>query len=593
MSRPVPIPPDLPEKIVRLLDGSITDEEFALLDRELAANEAAPAFYVEFVAAYVGLTELGSVVPMPGDAAGKPGLFDTEQLVELLRRSPQPAQKPVALRIEPELSEEEKRRKIESYARRQLEAFLEQQRIEAGPMPPSRPRWDLSATLSQTASMLKGIAHAGVRLVKAAAVVTLSVLIVALVWMWIAVHRPVATVVESVDARWESPVPEQVGLRPQRLRLEQGYARIRLKRGAELIVQAPSTVDLETANRIFMEAGWITARVPVEARGFTVLTPLSSVVDHGTEFGLLVNKESNAEVHVFDGRVGLQSKSGRGPGKPEKELVNGDAATIDGVGQVRQSLAKDRTRLFARTMPSADSFGFPGRRLSLADMVGGGNGLGTGVLGQGLDPSTGNPTETPIALDGLAAGFRPVPALLFIDGVFVPDGGMGPQAIASTGLAFDGFTDTVGVCGGAITDGAVFHARPFQPHGGVLPGHTESEGPSIGMPANAGITFDLEKIRSAMPDMRIERFTGSCGLSLTVRQYTQADAAAASADIRVLVDGRVRWNEIVSARSDDVHEIDVALKHDDRFLTLAVTQTGDYSRGWAMFAEPALELVIP
>jgi hypothetical protein len=383
-------------------------------------------------------------------------------------------------------------------------------------------------------------------------------------------------------------VPEQVGLRRQRLHLEQGYAHIRLRRGAELIVQAPSTIELETANRIFLDAGWITAKVPVEARGFTVSSPLSSVVDYGTEFGLLVDKESSAEVHVFDGRIGLQSRAGDSA-QPAQELLNGEAATIDGLGRVEQTLTKDRTRLFTRSMPAAGGFGVPGKRLDLADMIGGGNGLGTGALGQGLDPSTGEVAETPRALDGLSAGFRRVPALLFIDGVFVPDGSMGPQTIASAGLTFDAFSDTVGVCGGTISDGAVFHAKPFVPHKGVLAGHPDSQGPSIAIPANAGITFDLDRIRSAMPDVRIERLTGSCGLSATVRQYASDQAA----QVWILVDGRVQLHETVAAQSDDVLEVDIALNSGDRFLTLAVTQAAEYSRGWVMFEEPALELVVP
>jgi hypothetical protein len=589
MSLPTPIPPDLPEKIVRLLDGSITTEQFAQLDRELAGNEAAAAFYVEFVAAYVALTELGGVVPMPADASGDSGLLDTEKLIDLLKLNPQPVERPISLHLDPEVSPDQKRREIESYARRQLEAFLEQQRRETAEVPRSGSSWDLSATLSQTATVMEGIVRGGVRLVRAAAVVALSVLVIALVWAWVSSHRPVATIVESVDARWEKPVREQVGLRPQRLHLEQGYARIRLRRGAELIVQAPSTVELETANTIFLDAGWITAKVPVEARGFTVSTPLSSVVDYGTEFGLLVDKESSAEVHVFDGKIGLQARGGDSA-KPARALLNGEAATVDRGGQVQQTLAKNRTRLFTRTMPSADSFGFPGKRLDLADIVGGGNGLGTGVLGQGLDPSTGDVAETPRALNGLSAGFRRVPALLFIDGVFVPDGGMGPQTIASTGLTFDGFADTVGVCGGTVTDGAVFQTGPSSPHNGMLPGRPDSQGPSIALPANAGITFDLEKIRSAMPDVRIERFTGSCGLSATVRRYAPGDT---SAGVWVLVDGRTRWHKRVATLDNDVQRIDITLDSNDRFLTLAAAKTGEYSSGWVMFAEPALELAIP
>jgi ferric-dicitrate binding protein FerR (iron transport regulator) len=578
MSQPVPIPPDLPEKIVRLLDGSITDEDFAQLDHELAVNETALAFYVDFVAAYMSLMELGHVVPTP---------IDAEKLTELLKPDLQQAGRPLDLHFDPETSDEERRRKIESYANRQLETFLEQQRREMGTVSRSRRAYDVSEALSQTGALVEEILRAGSRVVKTVAVGALVVVLVGLTWIGISSQRPVATVVESVDARWESPVREQIGLRPQRLHLQQGYARIQLRQGAELIVQAPSTIDLDTPNRIFLEAGWITAKVPLEARGFTVRTPLSTVVDYGTEFGLVVNKESSGEVHVFEGRVGLQSVGTNGSGT---ELLKGEAATIDDVGRVRGALTKDRTRLFARTLPSADSFGFPGKRLDLSDMVGGGNGAGTGVLGQGLDPSTGGLVETPMILDGLSAGFRPVPALLFIDGVFVPDGGAGPQTISSTGVTFDRFPDTVGVCRETITDGAVFHVRSFQPHRGILPGREGSDTPSFGLPANAGITFDLKRIRSAMPDVSIARFRSECGLSETVRDFGPAHAGPVTVRVWVLVDGRVCLDKTFTAAERGVQEIDIPLKSEDRFLTLATTQVGDYSLGWVLFAEPALEL---
>jgi hypothetical protein len=590
MSQPVPIPSDLPEKIVRLLDGSITDEEFAQLDHELAVNEAALAFYVEFVAGYVNLTELGHVVPMPVDAAGGAGFFDAEKLIELLKPNAQQAGKPFDLRFQPDASEEERKRKIESYANRQLEAFLEQQQRETRTVSYPRRVHDASATLFQTVALIEGIVRTGRWLIKAAVVGAVCVLLVGLVWMGIFSYRPVATVVESVDARWEGSVREQVGLRPQRLRLEQGYARIQMKQGAELIVQAPSTIHLDTRNRVSLDAGWITAKVPVEARGFTVRTPLSTVVDYGTEFGFVVNKESSGEVHVFDGRVGLRSGDDRASGTPGTELLKGQAATIDEIGQIHQALTKDRTRLFVRTLPSAGGFGFPGRRLDLADMVGGGTGVGTGALGQGLDPSTGELVATPRVLDGLSGGFRPVPALLFVDGVFVPDGGMGPQTISSAGMTFDGFPDTVGVCRETITDGAIFHTRPFEPHRGVLPGSKGSEGSSLGMPANAGITFDLKKIRSAMSDVQIARFHGRCGLSQTVRDSSPVDAAPVTVRVWVLVDGRVRFDKTFTASEGGVQEVNIPLKSEDRFLTLATTQVGDYSLGWVLFAEPALEL---
>jgi len=62
--------------------------------------------------------------------------------------------------------------------------------------------------------------------------------------------------------------------------------------------------------------------------------------------------------------------------------------------------------------------------------------------------------------------------------------------------------------------------------------------PGIMMHANTGITFDLEAIRSIIPNSRIRRFTSFCGLSETLNGLPLMDYA--SADMWVLVDGQRR-----------------------------------------------------
>lgn len=66
----------------------------------------------------------------------------------------------------------------------------------------------------------------------------------------------------------------------------------------------------------------------------------------------------------------------------------------------------------------------------------------------------------------------------------------------------------------------------FFPHEKHLAGRTydAKDKPSIGMHPNAGITFDLDAIRNAMPEARIDRFTARCGVSENVVRFAQRDA---------------------------------------------------------------------
>ena len=77
--------------------------------------------------------------------------------------------------------------------------------------------------------------------------------------------------------------------------------------------------------------------------------------------------------------------------------------------------------------------------LDLADVVGGGNGFGTGTPDTGIDPRTGSIVSGITATDNPGASniYNSV-AYSFVDGVFVPDGNVGGSSVmtqvSSTGL---------------------------------------------------------------------------------------------------------------------------------------------------------------
>jgi len=436
--------------------------------------------------------------------------------------------------------------------------------------------------------------QAGIRLAKAVAVFSLAAMVILAAVLYVHAHRTVGTLVGSMGAKWNVQMDEDGRLRPQRMSLEQGYARIRMVRGAEVIVQAPTTLALQTPNRLSVESGWITAKVPAGARGFSVKTPASTVVDFGTEFGLLVGAERSAEVHVFDGRVECRYGGRQAPAI--QTLMQGEAAFTDEAGRLDLAAVKDRPNLFVREMPAGGGFGIPGKRLDLADMVGGGNGLGTGALGIGVDPSSGAITPTRQVIKNKGHGLAAVPQWPFVDGVFVPDGNDGPVFVSSTGVVFEDCPKTNGTCFEAILNGALFRAGSLDLHPGQLSGRTYGTraAPSMSMHPNAGITFDLDKIRSSMPEIQIERFEALCGVSQTAVHYAQRDSDPNKirVDFWVLVDGRVRFSRTLKAVPSQAEQIGVPLGPRDRFLTLAKTSPGEYLYCWGMFAEPRLELTM-
>jgi ferric-dicitrate binding protein FerR (iron transport regulator) len=499
-----------------------------------------------------------------------------------------------ALNFRADMSEEDKIRLIERYARDQLATFLEQEQDhrasgsqDAG--------WGLLGMIERATETAGRLAGTGVRAMKTAAVCALVAMLAGLVCLYVYANRTVGTLVDSVGAKWDVDVNDGADLKIRRMTLQEGYAQIRLRKGTDVIVQAPTTFKLETANRMSVEGGWITAKVPPEATGFTVQTPASRVVDFGTEFGLLVGVGSSAEVHVFDGKIGLSQGLRPKARTAQQQLTEGEAVSVDRAGRIERGLVEDQTRLFVRAMPRNHSFGIPGKRLDLADMVGGGNGLDTGVLGQGIDPTTGEVTPTRKVIDGPGRGYKTVPSLLFIDGVFVPNGGEGPVTVASTGLTFDGFPQTTGKCYEGIINGAIFHTRPFDPHPGALAGRTYNtrQWPSIGMHTNLGITFDLDKIRSSLPGAKVVRFRALCGVSETVVQYYNEHLnPKAAVEFWVLVDGQARYAKELAVMPSQPERVDVSLDPEDRFLTLATTSAMGYSFSWGMIAEAELELAL-
>lgn len=123
----------------------------------------------------------------------------------------------------------------------------------------------------------------------------------------------VATLKATMDAHWADHESMAVGTRllAEPLKLEHGLAEIQFTSGANVILQGPVECVLESPSHLTLHRGRLSAKVPVEAIGFTVRTAQATVVDLGTEFGISSEGKDATDVHVFRGQVALGTPVGR------------------------------------------------------------------------------------------------------------------------------------------------------------------------------------------------------------------------------------------------------------------------------------------
>lgn len=223
--------------------------------------------------------------------------------------------------------------------------------------------------------------------------------------------------------------------------------------------------------------------------------------------------------------------------------------------------------------------------LDLADMVGGGNGLGSGTYRQGIDARTGvNQTRNLGALGDVVTNKFVKTQSAFIDGVFIPNGedGNATIAVSTTGVTVTGLPKTSGAAWDLIRNGPV--ASQHSPELGGID-FTKDGHSLLGLHANSGITFDLDAIRRASNQTEM-RFTAKLG-------YFGA-AGEQRADAWVFLDGKPVADFPQLNRDKGLQDIDLKLSVDARFLTLVSTDGGNgYGHDQIGFGDPKLKSAAP
>lgn len=407
----------------------------------------------------------------------------------------------------------------------------------------------------------------------------------------------VATLTDSLNAQWgniggsmEKGRRIVTGRAP--VQLQGGLAQLQFDTNAHLTIEAPAEFQVLGEDHIRLNYGRVYATVPPEAIGFTVTTSSARIIDLGTEFGVEADSRGDTYLHVMQGKTILIG-GGRN-NKVGMEVTKGMAKkAIAGADSISDISWKEF--YFVRAIDSGSGSAWRGHtEINLADIVGGGNGFGTGKLDWAIDPLTGSLTNICEAFRKTGQSkYVPVTGLDFIDGVFTLSARPGTVVVSSEGHLFTECPETSGQFWGGIVNGAkvVQHAEvlPYTDfkHQGTLkevPVGT-LQNPAIFMEPNMGITFNLDKIRTFLPEgLKIKSFGSLCGLC-------DSDEITAKSDFWILVDGKIRDSHIGVRSNENPLTSRVPLTDHDRYLTFVVTDNdGNLSRDWCLFARPTLYL---
>jgi hypothetical protein len=416
-----------------------------------------------------------------------------------------------------------------------------------------------------------------------------------------------ATVSDSIDAKWSSRLNIKSGVRlssdKRPIQLTQGIVKLMTDDGVMVVLEAPTEFRFVSYSEIVLNYGKLFAHVSEQGRGFSVTTSNSRLVDLGTEFGVIAQIDGNTEVYMYQGKANLFA--GQEDKIISEQLTAGFANKVDRLNSVIKQIPMQED-IVVRNIDSKTKFIWRGENLDLADIVGGGNGFGTGTLDGGIETHTGRRFESPdpelvqSKIPGILFGdgtYNEVSSLPFIDGVFVPDSRQEPVQITSTGQTFDGFVDGREVYWGNIFNGAWHASDQAIKHFLKLNGQAYGTpgNPAISIHANQGVTFDLQAIRQAIPGGRILRFTSLFGVSETVAQAPtfdpQSGLNSGKVNCWVLIDGKEKFSRNSVSYLHGAIEIEVDILDEDRFLTLVVTESNDRRAfDWALFARPFLQI---
>ena len=405
----------------------------------------------------------------------------------------------------------------------------------------------------------------------------------------------VAILADSIDARWSnnnSVIDNGTPFftKDKSFVLNEGYAELLFNNQTRVTMEGPAIFQILKDNQIKLYYGKAYTVVSEQVADFVIDTPVAEVVDLGTEFGVEVASHGDTSVHVAKGRTRLTSTNSDMQRSVEIEKGYAKRVSID--DNAISDIAFEKYH-FIRDIDSSRNILLQGDfELDLANVVAGGTGLDRRTKNStyGIDIATGqlisNGNEE-IENGAEGAGYVATPQFPFVDGVFVPDCGLEPSIVSSEGHIYSDFGDTGGKYYIPIV--ASYNVNLFYQYEKVerqiaLKEYSPDDTSVICLHANAGITFDLEAIRSQL-ECNIVSFSSAYGIS-----WVDNPRSFVASDFFVLVDGVARMVARNHSEADGTGRTCIPIDDGDRFLTLVCSEGKDNSGDWSMFVEPVLSL---
>jgi hypothetical protein len=536
---------EIGDLIIRSMDHSVTDEEFAHFQELLKTNPTARQYYFDLMATFGGVEEIRSFFDegYSNASALLKALSDEEKTSpKIILPDPEQPKEPVVRKAVPKFQY----------------IYFEKRYF--------------------------------VQLLLSAAALLLVILMVKL--MPSRSESLVATLSGSIDAEWaETSIVLEDGARlaagSDSLQLRKGVVELQFDNGVSVVVEAPAEFMIRGEDRIKLFYGQLYADVPQRATGFSVHTLNSQIIDLGTAFGVKAEADGASQVHVLEGTVNLVAGS---KNEQYSGLVHeGQARRVSGFSSQVSEITCDETRFIRKISPETQVVWRGERRLDLADIASGGNGFGTARPNMGIELNTGKLVAGNSERRGRSnGGYIPVAESAFVDGVFVPTGKNSAVVITSQGHTYSDFGTTntqLYMTVGAFRTVNMFYAgkNEWQNDVALTLTNREKVNPVIlCLHANAGITFDLDAIRESVPLLNVRQFSSEFGIAQTT--------GTVLSDFYVFVDGQLRMVKKDVSSVNEPLSVSIPLEPSNRFLTLVCTEGTDNYRDWTLFVNPVLEV---
>jgi hypothetical protein len=382
----------------------------------------------------------------------------------------------------------------------------------------------------------------------------------------------------------------------ERLNLTKGLVQMEFASGAKILLHGPAVFTPTSASSGQLASGKL--RGEASEGNFHLSTPAAEVIDLGTEFGVQIDSEQSTDVVVFNGKVQVVGTSGS---RDVLDMTKGMAARIRSDGSKRYGMdARDiQFAKFAPAVAAADSK----NELSVVDVLCGGDGFNASLSGA-IDPLTGK-QDHGVRVPGnrrTNGEYHPVDWNPIVDGVFMPTAtGFGTQ-IHSQRATIDlpknnGLTwgplwarrwESTLQSAGQTADPDFWGRKTLK---NIVLRLKQTKVGMIGMHANVGFTLDLRNVRLLQRDVAEFRAIVA-NLDNSEEEYVEdANRLKRTADLRVFVDGELRYCRLGFKRIDGDEAFAVALRPEDRFLTVIASDCeGDSSYDHVVLIDPVIAL---